>query len=212
MNITIFGGTGKAGILTLQAALAQGHKVTAYARSASKITFSHDNLRVVEGELTDYEQIEQGLLGSEAVISLLGPLKKSKEPEITNGYKNIISIMKKRGIKRLVTAVSSSYKDPSDRFQFMVEFGIILLKILASPILKDIVGTGNQIRNSGLDWVMIRIPMLKSTPAVGKINIGYTGDGNFNFFKLTRIELADFLVKQLNDNTYLHKAPAVSNP
>lgn len=212
MNITILGGTGKAGILTIMAALGQGHRVTAYARTTSKITFVHDNLQIVEGELTDYAGLEGALLDSDAVISLLGPVIKSEDLEITNGYKNIISIMKKHGIKRLVTAVSSSYKDPNDKFQFMVEFGIILLKILAAPILKDIVGTGEQIRNSGLDWVMVRIPMLKSTLAVGKINIGYTGDGNFNFFKLTRIELADFLIKQLDDNTYLHKAPAISNP
>lgn len=52
---------------------------------------------------------------------------------------------------------------------------------------------------------------LKNKPAKGDINIGYTGDGNFNFFELTRTDLADFLIKQLNDNAYIQKAPTISN-
>ncbi len=58
---------------------------------------------------------------------------------------------------------------------------------------------------------MVRVPMLKNKPAKGAINIGYTGDGNFNFFELTRIDLADFLIKQLNDKAYIQKAPTISN-
>jgi hypothetical protein len=211
MNITIFGGTGPAGLLTIEKALNSGHKVTAYARAPSKITFQHNNLTIVQGELTELDKIEEAIKGVDAVISLLGPMKKSKELQIANGYKNIIGCMHENGPKRLITAVSSSYRDPNDKFQFMVEFGIVMLKVLANGILRDIVATGDQIRGSGLDWTIARVPMLKTKQAKAELNIGYTGDGKFNFFELTRTDLADFLIKQLSDSTYLRKAPTISN-
>ena len=93
----------------------------------------------------------------------------------------------------------------------MVEFGVVALKVLGGSILKDIVAMGTHIRESKLDWTMVRVPMLKNKPAKGAIKIGYTGDGNFNFFELTRNDLTDFLIEQLNDIGYIQKAPTISN-
>ena len=53
MNITIFGGTGKTGLLVIQKMLDKGHSVTAYARTPSKIFFQHHRLKIVKGELTE---------------------------------------------------------------------------------------------------------------------------------------------------------------
>lgn len=211
MKITIFGGTGAAGLLAIEKALHEGHQVIAYARKPEKITFQHENLTVVKGELTEYEKIEEVISDSKAVISLLGPTGKAKDTLISNGYRNIISAMKKHGVKRLITAVSTSYRDPKDKFNFMVSFGVVMLRVVGPSILKDILTMGDLIRNSQLDWTMARLPMLKNSEAKGNIHIGYTGDGEFNFFELTRADLADFLVHQLADNTYLYTAPAISN-
>lgn len=211
MKLTIFGGTGLTGLLTIKKALIEGHFVTAYARKPEKITFQDDNLVIVKGELTEYDKIENVISTSDAVISLLGPTGKAIDTPIANGYRNIIKAMKQHDKMRLITAVSSSYSDPKDKFQFMVSFGVVILKMMVPSILKDIVTTGNMIRNSQLDWTMIRIPMLKNIPAKRNIHIGYAGDGKFSFFKLSREDLAELLVQQLRDHTYLHQAPAVSN-
>ncbi|TLX26618.1 SDR family oxidoreductase [Chryseobacterium indologenes] len=211
MKIAIFGGTGTSGLLTIEKALKEGHEVTAYARKPEKITFKHENLTVVKGELTEYDKIEKVIGDVKAVISLLGPTGKAKDTLISNGYRNIITAMKKHGVKRLITAVSTSYRDPQDKFSFMVSFGVVMLKVVGASILKDILTMGDLIKNSQLDWTMARLPMLKNNPEKGKIHIGYTGDGRFNFFELTRADLANFLVRQLTENTYLYAAPAISN-
>lgn len=211
MNITVFGGTGTSGLLTIEKALKFGHHVKAYARNPEKITLQHPNLTVVKGELDEYQKIEDSIRGANAVVSLLGPKAKSKDTVIANGYKYIVAAMKKNGVKRLVTAVSTSYRDPEDKFDFMVSFGIIMLKIIGASILKDIQEMGDVIRKSQLDWTMARLPMLKDSPATEKVHVGYTGDGRFNFFKLTREDLADFLISQLSGQSYLNQAPAISN-
>jgi hypothetical protein len=119
--------------------------------------------------------------------------------------------MTKSGPKRLISVVSSSYGDPHDKFQFMVSFGVNMIKLLAPSILRDIRTMGELIRYSSLEWTMIRVPVLKNTPAQKHVHVGYAGDGKFSFWKLSRTNLADFLLKQLDDKTYINKAPAISN-
>lgn len=211
MNITIFGGTGPAGLLVIERALHNGHMVTAFARTPSKIFIQHNNLKIVKGELTQPGKIDEAIKGADAVISLLGPKTNSKGLLVSTGIKNIINSMRKNGTKRLIAAVSSSYRDANDKFQFGFEFGVVMLRVLAGNILKDIVGMGKQIAESQLDWTVVRLPMLTNKPPKGKLNIGYTGDGKIKFFSLTRADLANFLVQQLDDNIYLHKAPVISN-
>jgi putative NADH-flavin reductase len=212
MKVTIFGGTGTSGLLTIKKALSDGHNVTVYARNTSKINFKNENLKVILGELNEIDKIERAIIGSDAVITLLGPMNTSKELPISSGYKIIVNAMEKNGVRRMVAAVSSSYRDPRDRFQFSFDLGIWIIKMIArDSILREMEEMGRVIAESSLDWTMIRLPKLSNQAAKGKLNIGYTGDGKVKNFFLSRADLADVLVRQLNDNTYLHQAPVVSN-
>lgn len=211
MNVAIFGGTGVTGLLVIQKALSAGHRVTAFARTPSKISIQHSNLSIVEGELTDIDKIESAVKGVDAVISVLGPTGKSKGLVISNGIKNIISAMQKHGVKRLIATATPSYKDKKDKFQFGFAFGVFMVKSLLKDTYQDIVETGEQIAKSQLDWTIVRLPMLSNNPPTGKLNVGYTGDGQVKLFSLSRADLADFLIQQLDDKTYLRQAPIISN-
>ncbi len=212
MNITIFGGTGASGLHTIKSALDKGHQITVYARNPSKISFQHKNLHLIQGELTDTDKIDQVMEGTDAVISLLGPMNFDKSLPISNGVKTIIQSMHKHVVKRLVIAVSSSYRDPKDRFHFWIDFGVWVLKVIArNSILKEIKELGKVTVESKLDWTMIRLPKLSNQNPKGMFNVGYSGDGKVNNFWLSRADLGDFLVNQLEDKTYLHQAPIVSN-
>jgi Trk K+ transport system NAD-binding subunit len=211
MNVTIFGGTGATGLLVIQKALSAGHTVTAFARTPSKISIQHNNLSVIEGGLTDIDKIETAVKNADAVISVLGPTGKSKGLVISKGIKNIISAMQKQGVKRFIATATPSYKDSKDKFQFGFAFGVFMVKSLIKDTYLDIVETGEQIAKSQLDWTIVRLPMLSNKPSKGKLNIGYTGDGQINLFSLSRTDLADFLIQQLDDKTYLRQAPVISN-
>jgi len=211
MKVTIFGGTGATGQLVIQKALSAGHSVTAFARTPSKISIQHVNLIVIEGGLSDIEKIETAVKGADAVISLLGPSGKSKGLIISSGIKNIIAAMKRFGVMRLIATATPSYKDSKDKFQFGFAFGVFMVKMLLKDTYQDIVETGVQITKSQLDWTIVRLPMLSNNTSKGKLNIGYTGDGKVKLFSLTRSDLADFLIQQLDDKTYLRQAPLISN-
>ena len=53
MKLLVFGASGGTGGRLIQQALQQGHLVTAFARDPGKIRQTHDNLRVVRGDILD---------------------------------------------------------------------------------------------------------------------------------------------------------------
>lgn len=211
MNITVFGGTGDTGLLLIQKALAEGHRVTVFARNLAKIPFQHDKLSTFQGDLDEPENIDKAVKGADVVISILGPSGKTKGLVISNGLKNIMAAMKENGVQRLIATSTPSYPDSKDRYQFGFAFGIWMVKTLLKDTYQDIVATGTAITSSTLDWTLVRLPMLSNQPASRNLNIGYTGDGKVKLFSLSRAGLADFLLTQLEDKTYLHQAPVISN-
>jgi hypothetical protein len=182
MNITIFGATGKTGIILLEKALLQGQHVTVYARNPSKISQNQEKLKLIKGELTDLSKIEEAVQDADAVISLLGPLPGSKDLLVSVGMKNIIEAMGKKGIKRLIATATPSFKVPQDTFQFEFTFAVFVVKNLFRYSYENIVRIGNQIWESDLDWSMVRLPMLSDASRKGNIKIGYPGEDIVNLF------------------------------
>lgn len=104
MNLTVFGGTGPAGLLLIDQALAEGHRVTAFARTPSKLPAA-PRLTVVEGGLGDHEPMASAIAGADAVISLLGPRKPYRAgdvPVLTDGCRTIVAAMKEHQVRRLI--------------------------------------------------------------------------------------------------------------
>ncbi|WP_184547328.1 NAD(P)-dependent oxidoreductase [Mucilaginibacter sp. FT3.2] len=210
-KITVFGGSGAAGLLLIEKALSKGYAVTAFVRTPSKIPIRHDNLTIMQGNLTDVQKIEEAVTGSEAIISILGPVPKSKGLVVANGMKNIIAAAKKSGVKRLIATVTPSFADSNDKFQFSFAFAVFMIKKLVKESYYDIVQTGKYVSESGLDWTLVRLPMLSTKPETGEVHAGYVGDGRLNLFSLTRADLANFLLEQIGSKKWNGKAPAISN-
>ena len=76
-------------------------------------------------------------------------------------------------------------------------------------MLKDSVQQYEEIRKSNLDWTIVRVPRLNEGPHTGKYRIGWVGINTGT--QIVRADVADFLLKQVTDNTYLRQAPMISN-
>jgi hypothetical protein len=84
-----------------------------------------------------------------------------------------------------------------------------LLKRISGEVLEDSIKGVETIKQSGLAWTIVRGPMLKDAPRNGNYKVGYAGKGMGR--TLSRGNFADFILKVLTDETYLHKMPAVSD-
>lgn len=210
MKIVLFGATGHVGTLFMEKALSAGHEVVAYARKPQKITVSNPLLSVVAGDLQDKEKIEEVIRGVDAVVSVMGPLGYQNKLIFAPAYQHIISAMKKHGVKRLIALGTPSVPDANDRFNLVFWVLTVVVGVLIHNGYTDMKNLGQEIRESGLDWTIVRVPLLTNRAARGKVRVGYFGNG-VTWFRLTRNDFADFLIKQLTDRTYVGRAPAISN-
>ena len=210
MKIAIFGATGETGRQLAEQALAAGYQVVAYVRNPSKLNTKHENLTIVQGELADQAIIERAVSAADAVISVLGPRGGSKGKPITRGMQNIIEAMKKQGVRRLIISSTLSAKDPNDLPDFKAKALVNLVKLTMHAAYEEIVSVADTVRKSDLDWTIVRLTTLNNNPKSGKVRVGYLGKGEVGL-RISRADLAEFMLKQVQDTKYLRQAPVISN-
>ena len=210
MRITVFGGTGATGRLLIDQALEEGHAVTAYARHPEKLGAPRDGLTVIAGELSDEAAIERAVAGADAVVSLLGQGRPVKGTPIAIGTRSILAAMSKAGVRRIVVIATASAADPQDRPPLRSRFFIGFASVFMRPAYDDVVATVQAVRDSDRDWTVVRPPFLRDGERTGRVKVGYLGDGVTGTY-LSRANAADFMLRQLESDTYVRQAPIVSD-
>lgn len=211
-SIALFGATGPTGRHIIEEALKQGYKLSVYTRDAKKLAAFAGKVKIVVGDLQDLDAIANCVQGADAVISALGPngFKVQGDRPIMHGLSNIIAVMKRSGVHRLVQISTASYRDPKDGFDLGSRANALMFKVIARKAYDDIKATGELIAHSDLDWTLVRIPFLKDGPANGKIDVGWYGKTKLSS-KLSRGNLAEFLVGQITDKKFVRAAPGIAN-
>lgn len=212
MKLTVFGGTGPAGLLLIDRALADGHHVTAFARTPAKLP-SDARLKVVEGQLSDHARIASAIVGANAVISLLGPRKPYRAtdvPALTDGVRAIVAAMTEHRVRRLIALSTPSTRDPADRKELMLDLSVKLSRRFWPVAYNAFVQMGETVRTSGLDWTLVRVPILTNGPRTEKVNVRVLGDKGA--MRLSRANAAAFLLRQTTDTSHIGQAPLISDP
>ncbi len=211
-TIALFGATGPTGRYIIEEALRQGYKLSIYTRDAKKLASFAGRVDVVVGDLQDRTAIAKCVQGADAVISALGPnsIRVQGDKPVMQGVTNIVAAMKQAGIRRLIQISTAAYRDPDDGFAFKPHAFALLFKVIARKGYEDIKATGELIANTDLDWTLVRIPNLRDGHAGAGIDVGWYGKARLGM-KLSRDNLAKFLVDQVTDQTFVRAAPAIAN-
>lgn len=209
MRISVFGGTGPTGLLLVEQALAAGHQVVAFARTPDKLP-EHERLTVIGGQLADADAIGAAIEGSDAVLSVLGPGRNSGDvPPLVVGNRNIVTAMRAHGVSRLVALATPSARDDADTHDWKVALMVALVKHVQPVAYGAIVDVGEIVRTSGLDWTLVRVPLLTNRPGTEAINARRVGQKGG--LRLSRANAAAFLLHQATDTAYMHQAPFISD-
>jgi putative NADH-flavin reductase len=208
MKLIVFGSTGPTGRQVVTQALEQGHDVSAFARSPEKLDQEHEKLQVIKGDVLDLDSVERAIQGQDVVLCTLGMPPRDKSNLRANGTKNIIHAMEKTGVKRLICQSSTGVGDSRDTLPFLMKYLIVPLFLRLAFTDHEI--QENYIKESQLDWIIARPTALTNGEHTGSYQHGYTADNKTVTFKISRADTADFMLKQLTDNNYLHKTPGIS--
>ncbi len=209
MELAVFGASGRTGRPLVQQALDAGHDVIALVRTPATFPLKHERLTVVQGDILNAADVDEVVQGADAVLSVIGQSKNSPKDLQTSGIKNIIDAMEKYGITRIVSLTGAGVDAPQDKPKLINHVIKFALKTLQGSVLADAEQHAKILQASNLDWVIVRGPMLTEGPHTGKYRIGWVGVNTST--RISRADVADFMLKQLTDNTYLRQAPMVSD-
>ncbi len=206
MKLLIFGSTGSIGRLLIKQALEQGHTLTAFTRDATKVNIKHNNLQVTRGDVMDPASVERAIKGHEVVLCSLGAGRKGTVR--SEGTRNIISSMEKVGVRRLICQSTLGVGDSWGNLNVFWKY--IMFGLLLRPAYADHVSQEDYVRQSRLDWTIVRPGAFTDGERTGKYRHGFPSTDKTAKIKISRADVADFMLKQLIDDTYLHKTPGLS--
>jgi nucleoside-diphosphate-sugar epimerase len=213
MNVTVFGATGAIGSLTVNELLAHRHTATAYARNPDKIPAEWgDRVRIIIGELSDAGAIDRAVAGADVVVSALGPSldRKAADMPLIEGTRNILDAMKRHGVPRYVGHGTPSVLDPREKRTWQTRLVGFMGRTGLPRAYHELIGMTDLIKNAGVDWTIVRFTAPKDTPKTGKLRVGFFGIDRIGF-AVSRADIAAFTAAQVDDDSYLNRAPAISN-
>jgi putative NADH-flavin reductase len=213
MKLAVFGANGPTGRLLTRQALDEGHDVVAFTRHAEAFPIEDPHLEIVSGDVHDATAVMTAIDGTDAVLSTLGvPFSKTTISVYSEGMTNIIAGMRAAGIKRLACVTSSTmapYPEPLGGFIFEKVMQPYVVKRLGRTVYDDMRRMEDLVRNSDLAWTIVRPSGLFEATAVSDYAVALEHIGH----RFTaRIDLADCLLRQALDETYVRSAIAIATP
>jgi uncharacterized protein YbjT (DUF2867 family) len=205
MNVLIFGGTGKTGGLVVERALVKGHTVTVLVRDPIK--FKIPDVRVRSGNATNPSDVLAAMHGQHAVIETIGGITPYKATTLeTDSIHAIINAMHEEHTPRLISVSMMGLGE--SRAQSPFWYRSLLMPTFLHGSTTDKTNKEAAILSSHLDYVIVRPPILKDTPATGQVRILNNGAKGH---AITRADLANFLIEQLTSDANLNRAVTVVN-
>ncbi|MCA1010315.1 NAD(P)-dependent oxidoreductase [Halobacillus halophilus] len=210
MKIIIFGASGRTGHPLVSQALERGHEVTAFVRGKHKLVIPYsENLRILEGSVLTYEDVERAIEGQDAVLSVLGHTKNSPKDLLTQSSANMIRAMQAHGINRIISLTGAGVTVEQDVKQGVVSrlFGRAL-RWVARDLWKDSVNQKNYLAQTELDWTIVRAPRLTEGELTTEYQTGY-----FKFTKpmVSREDVAHFMLDELENPQYVKEYPLIGS-
>lgn len=208
-RILIVGATGGTGRQLVAQALERGYIVTVLVRNPAKLPIDHPQLKVLRGDVLDYQFVEAAMAGQEAVVCALGH-KRYFSPNriLSTGTGNLLRAMLACGVKRLVCETSLGIGDSAGRMGLYYTFFVI--PVILPLYFWDKTRQEQLIAASSVEWVIVRPGVLTNGPKRGAWRDGFRV-GHFIWTRrISRTDVAEFMLNQLADNRYLRAAVGVT--
>jgi putative NADH-flavin reductase len=207
MKLIIFGSTGTVGRQLILQSLELGYTVTAFARSEVKLAdILHPNLRVHKGDVFDFSSVLKAVKGHDAVLCALGAGRKGKVR--SEGTYNIIKAMETAGIKRLICQTTLGVGESWRNLTFFWKY--IMFGWFLKEAYKDHEVQEKHVRESSLDWTIVRPGAFTNGKLTGKYKHGFGADDRSVRLKISRPDVALFMLMQLTTDDYVRKTPSLS--
>src|SRR5262245_10610784 len=212
-KLLIIGASRGIGLETVKAALRDGHRVRALARSAASIPIENADLEKLSGNALDNETLKNALEGVDVVIQTLGvdmSLRAIIEPTtlFSRSTRILVDAMKASGVNRLVAVTGLGAGDSRGHGGLLYDglvFPLLLKRVYDDKDVQEWI-----IRSSELDWTIVRPGLLTHSPATDRYRV-LTKPQEWRAGLISRADVADFLVRQVDDRSLIGATPLLVN-
>ncbi len=207
MRIAVFGATGGLGRCIVEQALAEGHEIVGFARKPDGLPGTKSHLTFVAGNVLDPEAVQRAVAGCDGVISAFGVKPGAPVGHLySDGARTLVTAMEAAGVRRLVSISTWLVGASRRRAGPLVR---LFVPLLQPELFRDRERQEAVIRESLLDWILVRPSRLTDGRRVGRYRAG-TDLKLRASAHISRADVAHFVLKQLRDDTYLRQATTVS--
>lgn len=215
-KILILGATGQTGVHVVNFALSKGYEVFAFSRNPINLKSLNSMLTVIKGDTENLADVEKAISLVDAVISVINNPRATESPwakvlgqpyMVRDSIKNVVAAMKKQGKKRILVmstyGAGESYNDLPWWLRMFVKFSNMKVAF------DDHTGQENVLKESDLDWTVVRCVQLSNTDKLGELIVSYKNSAKPAAL-ISRKHAAKFLVEHIENSEYIHKMPVIS--
>ena len=208
MNITIVGASAGLGLETVKRGLNRNHSITTLSRSEIDLE-EKKSLNMILGDATNKADLLNSIQNAEGLIITLGTGKNMKATTLFSDFaKLIVEIHKENKIDIPVIFVTGFGAGESKNYVSW------LVKMFLKYFLKDVYADKTKmeeiITNSDLNWTVVRPGRLLDKELTEKYRIENKLYKGINIGGINRADVADFLIKQAENQTELKKYVGIS--
>ena len=207
MKLVVFGSSGRTGRLVIAGALERGHEVTAFARTPEALgELAPRCAHVVRGDVVDRVVVAEAMSGQEAVVYAVGPAPGESATTTADGVLRVVRTMQTYGVRRLIALSAAGVEAEEEARSFFARLFRPRPEVVDPGEVRRMEVT---VRQSELDWTLVRPSRLTDGPATGMHRAG-PGHALPDPRPIARADVAAYVLDQLETDLNVQHAVALS--
>jgi uncharacterized protein YbjT (DUF2867 family) len=208
-KLLVIGASAGIGLETVKAALAAGHAVRAFARSADGIPGDDPELERFKGDALNSDDLRRALEGVDAVAMTLGvPINRKTLTKpatlFSKATRTLLPLMQEIGPRRLIVVTGFGAGDSRAAMSGLEKLGhdAFLGRIYPDKGVQEAA-----VKDSGLDWTIVRPGILMNGDRTGRYEV-LTEPQDWRNGLIRRADVADFIVRCV-EGAHVGQAPVI---
>lgn len=202
MNVAIFGSATATGRALVDAALADGHAVTILEPEPRTFPYTHERLRIVEGDVFDVPSVEAAIRGADAVVTAFDEsLDRIPGTDRRDAMENVLAALSRFQVSRLVAVTDG---DGRSRLRER----IVRLFDRSEDDADGREAQATLVEASDAAWTVVTPTRVTDGEATGDYRAGPAVDRDGA--ALSRADLAAFVLDALDDDAYVRTTVTIA--
>lgn len=205
-KIAVIGGGGRTGQYLVNQLIEKGYSLKLLLRHPERFTIESPLIEIVQGDVLNPEAVRALLEGCDAVLNTAG--QRQDEPLVASqATVNILNALGDRPMRYVVLA-GLNVDTPADQKGEETAKATEWMRTTFPAIHNDRQKSYAVLAESNAEWIMVRVPYIEFNGNRTEVKVSATDSPGA---KIDAADIAGFMIAQLTEDTWLRKAPFISN-